>query len=152
MAETLEELHAQSVGVGQGAAFQERPDGALDGALGAFAARSGGVADKAVIGLDANEHGVAFEDGALAAVKGKPDGLGERVGEEKRVDFRNLHLIDQDTVTCDVAMALGHGCCFQRLGRWNLPRQRESSCNEEHARCTKSSGRDAAWQYAWVRS
>ena len=70
----FEELHAESVGVGEHAVDEERRDGLLDGVLHALAARSGGVPDQAVIGRDADDHGVAFEDGALAAEEGQPEG------------------------------------------------------------------------------
>ena len=50
-------------------ADQERANDLVDFACRAFVGRAGGVADEAVVGLDANDHGVAFENRALAAME-----------------------------------------------------------------------------------
>ena len=51
----------------------------------------GRVADEAGGGFDADEHGVAFEDGAFASVVGEFQGLGEAAGEEEGPDAGNSH-------------------------------------------------------------
>src|SRR6185369_10331315 len=88
---SFQELHAEGVGVGEGTVLEEGGDRLLNDLLGVFAAGSGGVAYQAVVSLHADEHGVALEDGALAAVERQPDRFGKGVGKEVRSDARDFH-------------------------------------------------------------
>ena len=69
----FQKLHAQRVGIGQRAVLEERSDHLFDGLLRQLAARPGRVAHQPVVRLHADEHGVALQDGAFAAVKRQAD-------------------------------------------------------------------------------
>ena len=58
-----------------------------------FAARARRVADQSFVRLDADQHGVALDDGPLASVKFQLQRFGERVGEQERSDARDLHSV-----------------------------------------------------------
>jgi putative Mg2+ transporter-C (MgtC) family protein len=59
--------------------------------MGALASGSRSVAHEACVAFHANKHGVAFENGPLAAVETEPDRFFERIGKQKRPDSRDLH-------------------------------------------------------------
>src|ERR1019366_1967315 len=77
------ELDAQRVRVRQRPAFEKRPLQAFDDVLGALAARPRRVSHQSAIGFDADQHGVAFEDGAFAAIERQPHRFGERIGQQE---------------------------------------------------------------------
>ena len=49
----------------------------------ALAARAGRIADETVVRVDADQHGVAFQDGALTAVERKFQRLTKRVRKQE---------------------------------------------------------------------
>src|ERR1019366_8803331 len=90
-ARAFQEEYAQCVGVGQDAPFQERRDSLPDRAVHTLAPRPRRVTHQAVVRLHTDEHGIALEQRALAAVKGEPDRFREGGGQQERPDAGDLH-------------------------------------------------------------
>ncbi len=72
-------MDAQSVGIGENAALQKRRYDGIDAVPGLFGSLPRRIADESLVGLDADEHGVALYDGALAAMIGELQGFRERI-------------------------------------------------------------------------
>src|ERR1022692_695175 len=66
--------------------------------LGALAARPGRVSHQAAIGFDADQHGVAFEDSAFAAIERQPHRFGERVGQQEGSYTGDDHRIQHNRI------------------------------------------------------
>ena len=81
LAGAIEKLDAQGIGIGEGTAREKWRDGVLDDCVRTLTARAGCITCETVIGVDADQHGVAFQDRALSAVEGKLQRLTERVRE-----------------------------------------------------------------------
>ena len=62
-------------------AFKKRRDDRFDPLPGAFAALAGSIAYQSIVGLDANKHRIALQNGPLAAVICKMDWFGKWIGK-----------------------------------------------------------------------
>ena len=88
-------------------AHEERRDRLANVAGGALMGGPGGIAGQAVVGPDADDHGVALEDRALAAVERQPHGLRQRAGHQESVNVGDFH--------ASVELASGVGGSSRRL-------------------------------------
>ncbi len=119
----LLKMDAQSVGVAERAAFEERSGDIHDGVSRPLVSGSGGITDEAIGGGDTNDHGVALIHDSLAAGEGQMERFGERVGEEAARDGRDFHALAACIqATKEAAKRVGGGA--------NPPRRRPISPGE----------------------
>ena len=86
-----ERARAEASGSASARSTRNGRDHLFDGLLRRFASRPGRVPDQPVIGFHADQHGIALENGALAAPKRQADRLGERVGKQIGADAGDPH-------------------------------------------------------------
>ncbi len=79
----IQKRNAQGVGIGQIVAFQIRCDGLLNGALGVLTGGAGSITHQAVVRSYADQHGIALQDGAVAAVERQVDRFCKRIRQQK---------------------------------------------------------------------
>jgi hypothetical protein len=84
-------LEAEGLPLEGVASDEELGDRPLDLQRGALVGRARRPAAEALVGLDADEHGVALQDRPLAVVEGQLERLRQRTAHQEGVDAGDLH-------------------------------------------------------------
>ena len=87
----FQKLYPQRVRIRQSSANEKRRHYRIDAPFGHFARLPRRVADQAIVGFHADQHGIAFDDAAPAPVVGKLQWRGEGVGQQMSCDGADPH-------------------------------------------------------------